>query len=159
MRPLPLRLAATLALTVTLAVLTRPLTTDAAPAGILSYEFAWTADRASAILASWDHAARVRAAVGQALDCLYPVAYGSLGVAIARRAGTRLGARLCVGAALLDGLVENPMLDLELWWGRGATVPALVASVAASLKFGGLLLAIPAAVLAATRASSAGRRP
>lgn len=148
--------AATLALTLALALLTHPLHTDAAPSGIVSYELAWTAERATEILASWDHAARVRAAWAQALDCLYPVAYGSLGVAIGRWAGTRLGARLCVAAALLDGLVENPMLDLELWWGEGATVPALIAAVAACGKFGALLLAIPLAVAARWRGGGKG---
>jgi hypothetical protein len=48
-----------------------PLTTRAAPYGIVSFELARDEDQASAILASWDQAARLRAAFWLGLDFLF----------------------------------------------------------------------------------------
>ena len=54
-----------------------PLTTDLAPAGIVSFEFARDWPTAAHILGSWDSVARQRAAFNLGLDFLYPPLYGT----------------------------------------------------------------------------------
>jgi hypothetical protein len=67
-------------------VLNIPLTTSAAPFGIVSHQLAWTPDKAQAILASWDTRASLFAAFGLGLDYLFMPSYaltGTLGALLA----------------------------------------------------------------------------
>ncbi len=104
-----------------------PLTTDAAPAGIVSYEFAGNVTQAENILASWDSVARERAAFVQGMDFLFiPIYAGAiaLGCIMASKVlldrgwglasiGTLL-AWLIYFAGLLD-VVENIALVVMLF--------------------------------------------
>ena len=54
-----------------------PLTTEAAPYGVVSFEFAGTVEQVEKILESWDKAAQLRAAFGLGLDFLFLVVYAS----------------------------------------------------------------------------------
>ena len=65
----------TLALGLTLSQLGGSLATGGAPWGITSLELAHTMDGARAVLASWDEAARVDAALVVGLDFLFLVSY------------------------------------------------------------------------------------
>ncbi len=144
-------LAATLGLAAALGVLGAPLTTEAARVGIVSFELAGTRATADAILASWGEEGRRTALLVQALDCPFPVAYGAFGALLARRLGAETAARACVVAALLDGLVENPLLDWQIWRGAGSAPAAAVAAVAAAAKFALLVGAAGVAVVRAVR--------
>jgi hypothetical protein len=158
---LPL-LALTLLLMVVLNVSGGPLTTGAAPQGIVSFELAGSVSRIRHILDSWDEAAQLRAAFSLGLDFLFLVAYSTTigfaclwaaGVARAREwplAGA--GIPLAWGqwlAALLDAL-ENVALLIMLFgsvaepWpqiARWCAVPKFV------LVFVGLLYAALATVV------------
>jgi hypothetical protein len=123
-----------------------PLTTAAAPAGIVSFEFAGNAARAEAILASWDATASLYAALGLGLDYLFMVAYASaislacIRVAEAWRGRApgvaRLGWLLAIGQWLAAGLdaVENFAL-LRLLFGYDAAAWPTVAWWCAAVKF------------------------
>ncbi|NOX64072.1 MAG: hypothetical protein GXP42_19370 [Chloroflexi bacterium] len=115
-------LALTLALTVALQWVDRPLQTEAAPQGIVSFEMARTTERAAAIIESWNDNARIHAGFSLGLDYLYMPLYAlTIGLAVVwagemlrkrhwRAAG--LGPWLAWGlllAALLDA-VENVAL-------------------------------------------------
>ena len=54
-----------------------PLTTDAAPYGIVSFELAGSVENAKAILESWDTEAKIRAAFSLGFDFLFMVVYAS----------------------------------------------------------------------------------
>jgi hypothetical protein len=54
-----------------------PLTTDAAPYGVVSFELAGTVEKANQILDSWDVEAQLRAAFGLGLDYVFMLAYAS----------------------------------------------------------------------------------
>ncbi|MCX7682678.1 MAG: hypothetical protein N2508_12075 [Anaerolineae bacterium] len=110
-----------------LQLLDSPLKTTAAPAGIISYEFASNLDGARRILASWGPEARVYAGLSLGLDYLFMVAYAcALGlgcVLVARRLGrwhqglARLGVGLSWGqwlAALLDATENYALIRLLL---------------------------------------------
>ena len=60
-----------------LQVLGKPLATDAAPGGIISYEFAGDLPTAQAILNSWGADGQVAAGLNLGLDFLFLFAYGS----------------------------------------------------------------------------------
>ncbi len=109
-------LAWTLVLFAVFQLLNKPLITSAAPAGIVSHQFAWMPEKAQAILSSWDEHASLFAAFGLGLDYLFmpsyalTVALGALLVA-GRHSGwlARLGTWAAYGvfiAAFFDGL-EN----------------------------------------------------
>ena len=127
-------------------LLSGALVTDAAPAGIVSYEFAGSLPAARAILDSWNADARVHAGLSLGLDYLFLVLYAlaiGLGCTLVAgaleqrapflaRVGLLLGWGLLV-AALLDAL-ENYALIRMLLGSDGAAWPA-VASAAAGPKF------------------------
>jgi hypothetical protein len=73
---LPL-LVLTLSLMVILNMSATPLTTGAAPLGIVSFELAGSVSRAQAILDSWNSAAQLHAAFGLGLDYLYMPLYAT----------------------------------------------------------------------------------
>jgi hypothetical protein len=129
-----------------------PLNTPAAPYGIVSFELARNEAQASAILASWDQAARLRAAFSLGLDFLFIPLYTvaltltCLWAARFRRKRRRFPSWLVLigipgiplawaqlGAGLLD-MVENIALVRMLFGMVNSPWPQ-VASVCASTKF------------------------
>lgn len=150
MRPLWTR---AVAIGVAMVLLDLPLRTAAAPNGILSYELAWTGERAAAMIASWTGGARLAAWGSLLLDYGFMVAYGALLAALAHRtfAGTagQLLAGAAWGAAAFDA-GENLALIRMYGWGAGDAA-ARTAGVFASIKFALLGVVILAVVGAALR--------
>ncbi len=155
----------TLGLMVAMQVINRPLQTAAAPAGIVSYELAWTPARARAILAAWEPQFNppmgfkltkpYYAAFSLGFDYLFMPSYAAaiaLGVLLAgkrrgavfSRAGTWLGWGALVAAGF-DAL-ENFAL-----WRQLIDLPASpwpqVAAVCATIKFTLILLGLAYALL------------
>lgn len=124
----------------------QPLTTPAAPGGILSYEFARTPEMARAILDSWDAYTRIVAGIGLGLDFLYPLVYATaISLAcldVADKLREQHGRAAAVGVALFWGLwlaalldyIENTALIFILLDSEMAIWP-LIAFVCASVKF------------------------
>ena len=123
-----------------------PLQTQAAPWGIVSFEFAGTLAGAEQVLTSWGERGRVSAGLSLGLDYLFLVVYGStlalLCVRVARGFTPRWAwlykvglilAWMQVGAALLDAM-ENYALIRLLLGSASATWPP-VAWWCAGLKF------------------------
>ncbi|MCX6035657.1 MAG: hypothetical protein NTV38_11885 [Chloroflexi bacterium] len=125
-------LAWTLVLFAVFQVLNTPLITSAAPAGIVSHQFAWTPEKTQAILSSWDERASLFAVFGLGLDYLFMLSYAltvALGALLAagRQSGwlSRLGTWAAYGVftatafdslenigqaqQLLNGVVTAPM--------------------------------------------------
>ncbi len=130
-----------------------PLNTAAAPSGIVSFEIAGSAANAQAILASWDSAARVRAAFIQGLDFLFPPVYSTavaLGCLLASTALARRGSQLArFGRGLAWGqwaaagfdYVENIALVALLFGAPGSPWPQ-IALACALVKFTLLFLGL-----------------
>lgn len=145
-RAFPILLLAVFALTTFLAVLGAPLTTPAAPRGIVSFELAGSADAAAAIVASWSPSLRRLALLHLAIDYFYLVAYPALlALACGRLAGRLAGpspglARLggvVAWAVLLSGLldaIENAAL-IRILAGEPSEALARLAWSAAIPKF------------------------
>ncbi len=104
-----------------------PLTTAAAPVGIISFEFAGNVSQAEKILSSWDAEARQRAAFVQGLDFLFiPIYAGAIAFGCLMASGVfrtkgwamaSLGenlAWLVLLAGLLD-IIENYALVVMLF--------------------------------------------
>jgi len=119
-------LALTLTLSIVMSVIGKPLTTTAAPSGIVSYELAGSASLARQIIESWNETALRHAAFNLGIDFLYLVVYSTtIGLACvwvteASRARkwplAGIGAPLAWGmwlAALLDA-IENVGLTVML---------------------------------------------
>ncbi len=130
-----------------------PLTTAAAPAGIVSYELAGKVSGGEKNLASWDAMARERAAFVQGLDFLFipiyagAIAFGcSMAAGVLRRKGWRvasLGAPLAWSvflAGLLD-VLENIALVVMLF-GAPVNPWPQIAFWCAVPKFGFIVLGI-----------------
>ncbi len=130
-----------------LQVLDRHLKTDAAPRGIVSFEFAHNWTSAKLMLTSWDQPARIAAGLSIGLDYLFLFAYaGVIGLGCVLTAGARfqhtqtginIGYILAWGqlvAALLDA-VENFSLAQVLLGAQTDLWPA-VAYWCAGPKFG-----------------------
>jgi hypothetical protein len=144
----------TIAVMLALEAIGRPLVTEAAPLGIVSFEFAGDVATATRMLESWGEAGRVRAGLTLGLDYLFLVLYASaIGLGCVWVA-PRLGPALAwgqIGAALLDA-VENVASirlllgsDNAVWpplaWGCAAVKFALVAAGLATVLLG-LLFAL-----------------
>jgi hypothetical protein len=112
---------------VILQVLGRPLNTEAAPAGIVSFELAGNTLAADHMLESWGEAGRVYAGLSLGLDYLFLVAYAvaiGLGCVLVARTfsqGSRFLAAAGIllawaqfGAALLDGLENYALIRVLL---------------------------------------------
>ncbi|HLC35886.1 MAG TPA: hypothetical protein VJJ70_12935 [Anaerolineales bacterium] len=138
--------AATVAVMLVFNLIGAPTITPAAPQGIVSLQLAGSAEAAEGILASWDSAARLRAAFGLGLDFLFPLLYAAtIGSACVWAAGALrpVWPGLAAGgvllawemwlAALFDYL-ENIALTAILF---GPVQPALpeIARALALLKF------------------------
>jgi hypothetical protein len=134
------------------------LITEAAPLGIIDFEFAGSAERSAQILASWSSAAREAAMLSLGFDYLYLVLYPSFIALACARTSARLAAlrpglgRWGVGLAclvLLSGVfdaIENYGLIRQLldgantFWARVAlwcAVPKF-ALVGAGLLYGAI---------------------
>lgn len=142
-------LAWTLVLLFLFQPLNRPLTTPAAPSGIISLQLAWTAGRAGEMITSWDANARLFAAFSLGFDYLFMPVYAlalALGALLSagRHPGwfAKLGSWAAYGAflaAIFDGL-ENLGQFHELFNGR-VDLAALV-GVFATIKFILILLGL-----------------
>ena len=166
-------LAVTLLLFAVFRILDQPLHTDAAPNGIVSFEFAGTARVARAITDSWKQMSLLLSAVaGQPNPDIVNVPYVGLGLdylfmpiyASALAFGTLLAARrhegmvkylgslagyAALGAAMFDAVENCALLQVLLGYVDSA-YPAL-AAFCATIKFGliafGSLYALAAALL------------
>ena len=130
----------------------RPLISDPAPYGILSYELAGSEGKAQKILDSWDEIARIYAGFNLGFDYLFLILYStSIALAIVwlidllrislkvRRFALLLATSLSV-AALLDA-IENAALFSMLV--NGATSPwPQISFVCAIIKFGLVFLGL-----------------
>lgn len=84
---LPL-LALTIGIMLLINWVSAPLTTPAAPLGIVSYELAGTVEKAGQILASWDSPTKLRASFGLGIDYLFMPSYAlTIGLACIWAAG------------------------------------------------------------------------
>ena len=136
-----------------------PMTTDAAPYGIVSYELAGNVAGAQAILDSWDQDARLAAAFNLGLDYLFMPAYAFTISLACLWAGEVLKQRnwplafaaiaLAWGQWLAAGLdaLENLALTRVLLTGATSPWPEM-AAWCASIKFGIIALGILYALLA-----------
>jgi hypothetical protein len=131
-----------------------PLTTPAAPWGMISFQLARTPERVQAILASWDALTRQSAAFCLGLDYLFMLAYALaiglaarwVGVALKQRGWPLAGSGVPLAwavwlAALLDA-IENAAQTAMLFGSSNAIVPGLtwlVALVKFSLVFAALV--------------------
>ena len=124
-----------------------PLVTGEAPSGIVSFEFAGTAEGARAILDSWTPRAREHAMLSLGLDYLYlgvyPAFISLACVWTARRIARRSGLALAWAALLAAPLdaVENAALVWMLVRGPGDAAAALAWACALpkfALVFAGL---------------------
>jgi hypothetical protein len=92
-----------------------PLTTSAAPSGIVSFEFARTLSNAQAVVASWGTEGQVYAGINLGLDYLFMVSYGlaiGLGcVLVARGLAGRVKSLASVGVLLAWGALLAALLD------------------------------------------------
>jgi hypothetical protein len=141
-----LALLGSLLLMTTLNIIGAPLITEAAPYGVVSFEFAGNAAQAQTIIRSWDQQARLYAAFSLGLDYLFMLAYssaiglGCLWAASVLRAKNkrlaRLGAPLAWGqwAAVLLDAVENLALTRILLASAAEPWPEL-ARWCATFKF------------------------
>jgi hypothetical protein len=124
-------LVLTLAVMVSLNVLGRPLSTEVAPLGIVSFELAGDFFLAQRMAESWGPTGQVYAGLNLGLDYLFMVAYSStiaLGcVLVARSFSPRVGLLLAwaqFGAAMLDA-VENYALIQVLLGSQQASWPTV----------------------------------
>ena len=127
-------------------ILGRPLITEAAPAGIVSFEFAGDVETAQSILASWRHEVRVIAGLNLGVDYLFMLAYGvtiGLGCILVARGWHETIPALAligtlfswgsIGAAFLDA-IENYALIRILVGSLNETWP-VVSQWCAGVKF------------------------
>ncbi|MEZ4587824.1 MAG: hypothetical protein R2909_15670 [Gemmatimonadales bacterium] len=136
----------TLAVWLMLSVANAPLRTEAAPAGIVSFELAGSAEKADAVIRSWGPRQREAASFGLGLDflflLLYPTAI-SLAVAMVTERLILPAPRLAhwgrtISLALPAAAVLDAVENAALWrmLQLGATDGwARTAAVAASIKF------------------------
>ncbi len=130
-----------------------PLTTPSAPAGIVSFEFAFSPGRAQEIIDSWSPEAQIRAAFIQGLDFLFPLVYSAalgLGCLLVGQGSTKIEkslvrwgsslAWLLILAAACD-YIENMALVNELFGNVVSPYPQ-IAGICALFKFFVILLAI-----------------
>jgi hypothetical protein len=133
----------TIFIIVAMQILGMPLMTEAAPAGIVTFEFAGDLDTAQAIIASWGHDSLIYAGLNLGFDYLFMVAYGiTIGsgcVLISERLRYKislLGILLAWGsilAALLDALENYALIRLLL--GSINETWAVIAKWCAGVKF------------------------
>ena len=128
----------------------RPLMTTAAPLGIVSYQIAFSAESAGAVLDSWDPPARDAVAHNLLWDFPYLVVYTWILSLLCRAAGAKskpaisnagsIVSRYAWFAAIFDA-GENFALLYQLSYGANDAA-ALFAGSAASAKFGVIIIAL-----------------
>jgi hypothetical protein len=147
----------TVILAAVMQVVGAPLKTDAAPAGIVSFELAGTSDKASQILVSWEPVnssaipvTKLYAAFGLGLDYLFMPTYAiALGLATLLAAGKYSGWVKSIGAAAgwgalfaaLFDATENFVLWKSLIGAVGSPYPQ-IAFYCASIKFTLIILGL-----------------
>lgn len=143
-------LIATLILFAIFRVLNVPLTTPAAPGGIVSFELAGSREQAHLIVASWSNLASLYAAFGLGLDYLFMPMYAlSIALGTLLAAGRHKGWVKFVGtlagwgafAAAVFDAVENFALWKVLLGDVFSSWPQ-VSAVCATVKFALILLGI-----------------
>ena len=135
-----------IAIMVSLSMIDTELKSPEAPNGIVSYELAWTVDKAASIVQAWGPKGRVYAALSLGLDYLFLICYAAaiaLGCAlIAQQFGenrVNLAALGCLlawaqlPAAILDAIENFGLIKILL--GSGASLWPVLAGVCASIKF------------------------
>ncbi len=126
----------------------KPLVTDAAPSGIVSYELAGTLANAQAMVKSWGPVGQIFAGVNIGFDFVYIITYViaiGLGCALVARGGflTTVGNALAwaiIAAGVFD-CIENYNL-IQMLLGYGQEVNALMAQWCAIPKFALIGLAL-----------------
>ncbi len=119
----------------------KPLVTDAAPSGVVSFELAGTLSAAQAMVKSWGQLGQVYAGVNIGFDFVYIITYViaiGLGCVIVARGGmlSSVGVALAwaMFAAGLFDCIENYNL-LQILLGNGQEINAMLAQWCAILKF------------------------
>jgi hypothetical protein len=114
-------LVLTLAVMVSLNALGRPLNTEVAPLGIVSFELAGELSLAQSMVESWGQTGQVYAGLNLGLDYVFLVTYSSaiaLGcILVARSLSPRAGLLLAwaqFGAALLDAIENYALIQVLL---------------------------------------------
>jgi hypothetical protein len=141
-----LALAFTVAGAITLLRMDAPLRTADAPNGIISFELAWSSERAGRMLASWNDEARLHAAFSLGFDYLFLCAYGALAWSLLRRRALALErvqrvrwARICSALSLAAWAAAgcDALENAALW--RVLADPAApwpaIAALLAAVKF------------------------
>jgi hypothetical protein len=147
-------LFATLATFWIMNIMDKPLYTEQASSGIVSFELAGTPAHSQAILNSWDERAKLFAAFGLGFDYLFMLSYSSaIGLGCLLAAGSvlslgwplsTLGSLLAWGmwlAALFDG-VENLGLAQILFSGSAVSAWPAISRFCALAKFSLLLIGL-----------------
>ena len=146
-------LIATILIMVIMNFIGSPLTTPSAPSGIVSFEFAFSPNRAQAIIDSWSKDAQLRAGFIQGLDFLFPLVYNAalgLGCVLTANSLRISGKKLAwLGAPLAWGLmlaaicdyIENIALVI-LMFGRVQSPYPEIAGVCALIKFTIIFIAV-----------------
>ncbi len=140
-------------LLISLQLLGRPLVTQQAPLGIVSFELAGDFSTSVSILSSWDNTAKIYAGLNLGLDylfiALYPIAIGLGCVLISEKLSRRLKLFSLVGvilawtqlAAGAMDVVENYSL-IELLMGSQEKIWSPVAFYCATVKFSFVILGL-----------------
>ena len=148
-------LALTLGLVGVFSLLDAPLRTTAAPNGIVSFELAGTPEKADAIIQSWDARAQLFAAFGLGFDYIFMPAYAltiSLGVLMALRKHSGIFSKtgIYAGWGMLLAALLDAVENVALWRLLSDTATSFcprVAAVAATIKFGLILLGLGVALI------------
>lgn len=131
--------------------LARPLNTNAAPVGVLSFEFAWSVVNSQKMVTSWGTEGKMLSAFLLGYDFLFPLVYGTaiglacLGMVESPRPlaprWAQVGIYLSWGmvAAILLDYIENIALFQILFGNLTPVLPPL-AAICAGIKF--LLVAL-----------------
>ena len=152
----------TIIVIISLQVLGAPLRTEAAPGGIISYEFSGDLPTAQAILASWGEDGKIYAGLQLGLDYLFMPVYAlAIGLACVLVSNSfaslapllqRLGVWLAWGQWAAAGLdaVENYAL-IRLLLGSDNTIWPSIAYWSATIKFGLVILGLLYVIVGAVR--------
>ena len=126
----------------------KPLVSDAAQSGILSFEFAGTLAAAQAMVKSWGQPGQVYAGLNLGFDFVYIITYVvaiGLGCVIVARGGllSQVGIILAwaMFAAGLFDCIENYNL-IQILLGNGQEINAMLAQWCATVKFAIVILGL-----------------